>query len=232
MSVEDFRDTRQTRRYRPGARDVYYELNQALTEQLDRLKPRLRGTSILDVGAGNLPFAEYMQELDVTTCDVSQNKYGSIDHVISPDVALPFEGESFGAVFLIDVLEHVKDDQLMVRELFRILKPGGLLLVHVPFLYRFHEEPHDYRRYTPTGLRYLLGASAGFDIEEIKPLGSHFFVAERVLGERQIRIGRPRKLLYKLVRLLLKRFRRSEEVSANSPFSYFLVARKPEAAGP
>lgn len=228
MSAEDLKDVRQTRRYRPTVDDVYYELNWSLTRELDGLRPRLSGRLILDIGAGNLPFTEYMKGLDVETCDVTQNKFGSIDHVIAPNVALPFERERFGALLLFDVLEHVKDDRLMARELYRILRPGGLLLVNVPFLYRFHEEPHDYRRYTPSGLRHLFEEVAGFEIEVIKPLGSHFFVAERVLGERQIDVTRRRKWLYKLLRLLLKRLARSEEVSGAAPFSYFMVATKPE----
>jgi len=231
LSAEDLKELRQTRRYRPTVDDVYYELNWALTKELDGLKPRLHGRLILDIGAGNLPFAEYMEGLNVETCDVSQNKFGSIDHVIAPNEALPFQRESFEALLLFDVLEHVKDDCLMARELYRILKPGGLLLVNVPFLYRFHEEPHDYRRYTPSGLRHLFEEVAGFEIEEIKPLGSLFFVAERLLGEREIDIKRRRKWLYKFLRLLLKRLGGSEEVSGTAPFSYFMVATKLQAGG-
>jgi SAM-dependent methyltransferase len=51
------------------------------------------------------------------------------------------------------VLEHVEDDLALLAELRRILKDGGLLLLSVPFMYRFHEIPHDYRRYRrPPGI--------------------------------------------------------------------------------
>ncbi len=54
-----------------------------------------------------------------------------------------------------------------------MLKPGGKLILTVPFLGRLHEEPFDYYRYTRYGLRHLL-EKGGFEVVEIVPTGSIF----------------------------------------------------------
>ncbi len=67
--------------------------------------------------------------------------------------ALGFPDESFNAVVCWSVLEHVPDPQQAIREMHRILKPGGSIWVQLPFLFPYHADPHDYWRVTPSGLR-------------------------------------------------------------------------------
>lgn len=76
----------------------------------------------------------------------------------------------FDAVVCHQVLEHVKDPWAAAKELARVLKPGGRAVISVPHLSRRHELPHDYYRFTPEGLRYLL-ESAGFRISKSKAYG-------------------------------------------------------------
>jgi SAM-dependent methyltransferase len=64
-------------------------------------------------------------------------------------------------VFSSQVLEHVPDDRGVLRECARVLRPGGQLVLSVPFYWPLHEEPHDFRRFTNHGLRFLL-QQAGF----------------------------------------------------------------------
>jgi SAM-dependent methyltransferase len=73
----------------------------------------------------------------------------------------------------LEVLEHVPDPFQAVREIHRILKEGGILIVSVPHLSRLHDEPHDYYRYTRHGLRYLLEQN-GFDIQVLEQRGGLF----------------------------------------------------------
>lgn len=68
---------------------------------------------------------------------------------------LPFREAVFDGVLLDAVIEHLAHPQRVVAEVHRVLKPGGVVLAHVPFLYPFHAAPHDYQRYTPMGLRML-----------------------------------------------------------------------------
>jgi SAM-dependent methyltransferase len=74
--------------------------------------------------------------------------------------ALGFPDDSFNAVVCWSVLEHVPDPARAIAELRRVLRPGGLIWVQVPFLFPYHADPHDYWRTTPNGLRIWM---RGFD---------------------------------------------------------------------
>ena len=76
-------------------------------------------------------------------------------HIVADLEELPFEDGSVDRIISVAVLEHVTTPIQHVAEFIRVLKPGGELLVFVPFLQPFHASPHDYQRYTDTGLRYL-----------------------------------------------------------------------------
>jgi SAM-dependent methyltransferase len=69
--------------------------------------------------------------------------------------ALPFPDAIFTRIECDAVLEHVCDPVQVVRELERVLEPGGHLHLVTPFCHPFHEYPRDFRRYTPDGLRQL-----------------------------------------------------------------------------
>ena len=76
--------------------------------------------------------------------------------------ALPFADASFDTVLLLEVLEHVADARGVLAEISRVLKPGAVLLISVPFLYPIHDAPHDYLRFTPSGIDAELSAN-GFE---------------------------------------------------------------------
>jgi len=69
-------------------------------------------------------------------------------------------------VTLFQVLEHIAEPQQLLDEVYRILKPGGRLIITVPFMWHIHEAPHDYYRYTRYGLEYML-RKAGFLIIQV-----------------------------------------------------------------
>jgi SAM-dependent methyltransferase len=84
---------------------------------------------------------------------------------------LPFGTGTVDTVLSTEVLEHLPDPARCVRELQRVLKPGGRLLLTAPFLQPLHELPSDYFRFTPGGLRALV-EGAGLVVERIEPRGS------------------------------------------------------------
>lgn len=77
---------------------------------------------------------------------------------------LPFQDDRFDLVLMLDVLEHVADDGAALRELRRVTKPGGALVLTVPafqFLWSQHDETHHhFRRYTQPQLRERLEANS------------------------------------------------------------------------
>lgn len=66
---------------------------------------------------------------------------------------LPFLSDSFEGVWVCAVLEHLENPFQVASEIYRVLKPGGFVLVGAPFMYHLHGSPHDYFRYTDNGLR-------------------------------------------------------------------------------
>lgn len=74
-------------------------------------------------------------------------------HVVGDGHHLPFLTESIDVVWLSAVLEHIRKPWLVSDEVFRVLKPGGVVLVSVPFVQKRHGAPNDFFRYTVDGLR-------------------------------------------------------------------------------
>jgi ubiquinone/menaquinone biosynthesis C-methylase UbiE len=71
---------------------------------------------------------------------------------------LPFEDNSVDAIICVSVLEHVEEPQKAVKEMHRVLKPGGYCYIYAPFLFYYHPVNgyyEDYYRFTLDGMRYL-----------------------------------------------------------------------------
>ena len=82
--------------------------------------------------------------------------------------ALALPNDSFDAVFLSGVLEHVDNIHLAIAECYRVLSPGGTILVGVPFAQPIHRAPLDFWRFTEYGLRWLLRR---FVVEDVCAMG-------------------------------------------------------------
>jgi SAM-dependent methyltransferase len=65
---------------------------------------------------------------------------------------LPFRDGSVDLIFATGLLEHVEDDKALLGEIARVLRPGGIAHVELPFLQQYHEDPIDCRRLTVPGL--------------------------------------------------------------------------------
>lgn len=127
---------------------------------------------ILDVGSGN-PFQKEMKKYKQS---FENCKYYSLDftikykpHIIGDIHHLPFKDESIDAIICKAVLEHVPEPQNAVREVYRVLREGGKILVYVPFLYPYHggEDYRDYYRFTKDGVKYMF---RDFQKVEIAPV--------------------------------------------------------------
>jgi SAM-dependent methyltransferase len=146
-------------------------------------------TKVLDVGAGSCPYRALFAHCDYRTQDLvplrgdqlRHGGYGQIDYVC--DLAsIPVPDASFGAVLCTEVLEHHPEPIMVVKELARILHPGGKLILTAPLGSGIHQEPyHYYGGYTPWWYERFLTA-AGFDKICIEPNeGSFRFFAQEAL---------------------------------------------------
>lgn len=126
---------------------------------------------VLDIGCGNKPYLSFFKTgiSKYVGCDIIQSSENVVDF-ICPANKLCFDDASFDTVFSTQTMEHVSDHQGMVKESFRVLKPGGHAIFTVPFSWELHEEPYDFFRFTKYGLKDLFEKN-GFEIVEIKPNG-------------------------------------------------------------
>jgi SAM-dependent methyltransferase len=137
----------------------------SIWRDLAALLPQVRGT-LVDVGAGAQPFRDLLppgvRYIAVDTEEAERRfGYRADDTRYFQGSMLPLDAGEAGTVLCTETLEHVADTACFLRELRRILCPGGALIMTVPFAARRHFVPHDYWRFTPAGLARLLEA-AGF----------------------------------------------------------------------
>lgn len=150
------------------------------------------GARVLDAGAGESQYARFFAAqrycgVDLAVGDAAWN-YSRLD-VLADLSALPFSAGSFHAALNVVTLEHVREPGRVLREIARVLAPGGRLLLVVPQDWEVHQSPHDYFRYTRHGTKYLL-ESAGLVAGEIRPVGGYFrLLARRLLNGLQFFSG-------------------------------------------
>jgi SAM-dependent methyltransferase len=167
-------------------------LDQAL-ETMGPAPPR--GRLFLDAGCGTGLNLEHLARrgraagVDVSPEAVRFGRGRGVLVVRGSVLDLPFGGDRFDGIVTFDVLYHawVEDDAAALRELVRVLKPGGLLLLRVPalrMLWGAHDEAvHSRHRYTASEVRRLL-AGAGLEVRCLSYCNSILFPL--LLGRRTL----------------------------------------------
>lgn len=216
-----------------------------IQKQLQLINKDKSNTQILNIGCGTggtVPLLEQYGE--VVNVDVSKEaiKYCEDKGVKNIHLYngrnLPFSDSSFDIGVALDVLEHIKDDDEALMEWWRVLKPGGVLVMTVPayqWLWSKHDDNlHHFRRYRAFRLKQML-ISGGFEVKKCTyaivfsfPLIAAFRVLRKVIGTEQksTYVQLPTiinslftKLLYMEAKIITK---------VNFPFgtSILLIARK------
>lgn len=146
-----------------------------------RIKCFTENMHVLDIGGKKKSKRGYFDIEKYSLCV----KYANISEETKPDflcdaAAIPVDNSSFDGVICSEVLEHVPDPRQVMREIFRILKPGGRALVVVPFMYHIHADPFDYGRYTDY-YWLKLAEETGFTKTEIERQGTIYGVFANLL---------------------------------------------------
>jgi len=159
------------------------------------------GAIVLDAGAGECRFKKYFSHCQYIAQDFCQGdkdwNYSGID--INSDLTkIPLADASVDYIVCTQVLEHVAEPFLVIKELCRLLKKNGKLFLTAPQGWGEHQQPHDYFRFTSFGLRYLF-TKAGFRIESIKPNGGALhYLSHRLVLIENLNDVLPKKI-YKII---------------------------------
>jgi len=186
---------------------------------------------LLDVGCGEKQYQSLFCHVD---------EYIGIDKKsLAADIRKDFltvrlPSSSFDTVLCTQVLEHVSSPQTVLKKIHTLLKPKGVLILTVPFVYAIHEEPHDYFRFSRFALQTML-RDAGFVHVFIKEEGNFMvtigtlFACYLEFSFNRYFFRYPKKVFIGLLLLFTKAVSKfPERFSEKSlcPMNYLVVARK------
>lgn len=203
----------------------------AATEQA--IADHARG-HLADMGCGKVPFyGLYRDRVSHVTCidwPQSPHEISHIDVAADLNTRLGIADAQFDTILSSSVLEHIWDHSTFWDEAVRTLRPGGKIILIVPFLYWLHEEPHDYFRWTRHALQRAC-EERELTVRELAPYGGGIDVLAdlfvRSMGAINARmagwLARP------LARVLSGGVARrlSPAGFEKLPLGYVLVAQKP-----
>lgn len=152
----------------------FYLIRKSLLEAVKELKPLLYG-NVLDLACGIMPYKNFLMNDEIIRyigIDLEPTEYHNI---VKPDYywdgkTIPLDSASVDFVLATEFLEHYFDTSSILKEINRVLKPGGQFFFTVPSIWPLHEVPYDYHRFTPFALEEHL-KNTEFTSWNIKPLG-------------------------------------------------------------
>lgn len=172
-----------------------YVIRTGLLNAVKASLPALQGT-LLDVGCGQMPYRDLILQqsgvqkyigLDIRNPGYQQRRQPDL---FWDGATIPLADASVDSVMATELFEHLPDFDRVLREICRVLKPGGSLFFTVPFLWPLHDSPWDFCRYTPYALRRHL-ESNGFDVRNIAGLGGWNASLAQMIGLWINRSGLP-----------------------------------------
>ncbi len=135
-----------------------YLTHSPLREAIQQFASRARG-KLLDIGCGRKPyqllFAPYITHHFGIDWPASMHGLQNVD-VVGTTLELPIADNHIDTVLATEVMEHVLHPKQMLAKIYRVLRPGGIVILSVPLHEPLHELPYDYYRYTDSSLRHLL----------------------------------------------------------------------------
>jgi SAM-dependent methyltransferase len=207
---------------------VYF---QGLEQELEPVAAYFAG-HLLDAGCGSRDISEFLRRGGVrriTRYDLESEEPGV---VLGPLEAMPFDDSSFDSALCNAVLEHVADAERSIREIARVVRPGGHIVVAVPFLQPYHPCPGDFRRYTADGLAEL-GRGAGLEVVAVLPVHSFAQTIGWLLwAYAEEKGGRARRAAaWSLATLLSRASYRTDRRLQRNANTFQAVYRRPLAGG-
>jgi SAM-dependent methyltransferase len=147
----------------------FYIARKSLHRNIESLGEFVTGRT-LDLGCGSKPYESLFNSTEYIGIDVktSIHKDSIKTDIFYDGRTIPFNNQIFDSLVTIQVFEHVFEPEIFLKEISRVLKTNGYLLLTAPFVWDEHEKPFDYARYSSFGLKYLLEKNGFKIIHNIK----------------------------------------------------------------
>ena len=209
-------------------------INRIHDKQLKEYAEQYLSGTLIDIGCGTKPYQGLVSP--------HINKHIGVDHEECPHgtinvnlmgtaYKIPAENNSFESALCTAVLEHLEEPELALKECYRVLKPDGIAIYSVPFIWHLHEEPRDFYRFSKYGLRYLF-EKTGFTILELKPLSGFWVTFGQLFTYNLYRLNKGPLRWFGIIHLIglclqtiafvLDKFDKTEQWT----WMYIVVARK------
>jgi SAM-dependent methyltransferase len=189
--------------------------------------PLYRG-KVLDIGGVKInrrgEFRIPVEKENDWTC-LNQSKASGAEILASvPPVPVP--DESYDTVLMSEVLEYIEDAPALLKEVHRLLRPEGTLIMSVPFIHPLHGDPqYDCWRFTETGIRKLIAPH--FTVEKFATLGGFWAVTlDLILNLAKQDLTLWNRFRIKLIGLLHPLFLTLDRVHPSVNTGFFLVLKK------
>lgn len=169
-----------------------------------RLLLKIRDSKVLDIGSGNIGYKQNIHNSNLLyTLDYpsTNERYRVRPNIFADARCLPIHDNEFDVVFLFEVLEHVAEPEKVLKEIRRVLRPGGKFYLSVPFIYPIHDAPNDYWRFTVYGIQDVL-RKHGFEVVDLIVHGNTLVSACQMFNLGLLEICRDLYLHSKLLGLL------------------------------
>ena len=200
-----------------------------LDKDLEDAKQYMHGI-VLDIGGGRE--RGRFKRPDDTTWIVLDISRELSPNIMADAEKLPVKSETIDCVKCTELLEHVEYPEIVIKEITRVLKDGGTLVLSVPFNFGIHGDPYDFHRFTDHKLNRML--ENDFEIRTIKKQGLYFTVLCYMVKQNILNIkSRMRLLLYwtfPLIDILMKldqtNFVKKSKFMSSFTTGFFVIATK------
>jgi SAM-dependent methyltransferase len=164
-----------SKEFDPSLFHPYYFIRKGLLRNIRNYSHHLKGR-LLDFGCGSKPYKGLFDVEQYIGLDYENEGHPHLNEQIDvfyDGKHVPFEDNSFDSILCSEVFEHISNLEEVIKELSRVLKPGGKILITCPFVWPEHEKPFDFARYTQYSLKKDL-EKQGFGIIVIDKSGDFF----------------------------------------------------------
>jgi SAM-dependent methyltransferase len=184
------------------------------------------GDLVLDAGAGSAPYKHLFPAESYESVDFEKTpgKHYAPSNYIADLTDLPMDDDRYRIVLLNQVLEHLPEPIEALKELRRVLEPGGEIWASQPLYYEEHDIPFDFYRYTSFGLKYVF-ETAGFVDVKVEWLEGYFGTLSYQLAVAGRAMPRGGKLLTALSKLFGRMDLKRKVTTVGHPKNYTVVAR-------